>query len=104
MVVSPDAGQARALGRSRVEQPYLGLANYTANLRRLGWTDADLSGGGSDALIDALVAHGSAAQVAARLTEHLDAGADHVSIQLLTPPGAGPDEGYRELAGALGLR
>ena len=104
VVVSPDAGQARAIGRSRVEQPYLGLANYTANLRRLGWTDADLSGGGSDALIDALVAHGSAAQVAARLTEHLDAGADHVSIQLLTPPGAGPDEGYRELAGALGLR
>ncbi len=104
VVVSPDAGQARAIGRSRVQQPYLGLANYTANLRRLGWTDADLSGGGSDALIDALVAHGSAAQVAARLTEHLDAGADHVSIQLLTPPGAGPDEGYRELAGALGLR
>jgi probable F420-dependent oxidoreductase len=104
VVVSPDAGQARAIGRSRVERPYLGLANYTANLRRLGWTDADLSGGGSDALIDALVAHGSAAQVAARLSEHLDAGADHVSIQLLTPPGAGPDEGYRELAGALGLR
>jgi probable F420-dependent oxidoreductase len=104
VVVSPDAGQARAIGRSRVEQPYLGLANYTANLRRLGWTDAELSGGGSDALIDALVAHGSAAQVAARLTEHLDAGADHVSIQLLTPPGARPDEGYRELAGALGLR
>jgi probable F420-dependent oxidoreductase len=103
VLVSPDPGQARAIGRSRVEHPYLGLANYTANLRRLGWTDADLSGGGSDALIDALVAHGSAAQVAARLTEHLDAGADHVSIQLLTPPGAGPDEGYRELAGALGL-
>ena len=104
VVIGPDPGPARALGRSRVERPYLGLANYTANLRRLGWTDADLLGGGSDALIDALVAHGSAAQVAARLTEHLDAGADHVSIQLLTPPGAGPDEGYRELAGALGLR
>ena len=104
VVIGPDPGPARALGRSRVERPYLGLANYTANLRRLGWTDADLIGGGSDALIDALVAHGSAAQVAARLTEHLDAGADHVSIQLLTAPGAGPDEGYRELAGALGLR
>ena len=104
VVIGPDPGPARALGRSRVERPYLGLANYTANLRRLGWTDADLIGGGSDALIDALVAHGSATQVAARLTEHLDAGADHVSIQLLTAPGAGPDEGYRELAGALGLR
>jgi hypothetical protein len=87
-----------------VEKPYLGLANYTANLRRLGWTDADLSGGGSDALIDALVAHGSAAQVVARLTEHLDAGADHVSIQLLTAPGADPADGYRELAQAIGLR
>ena len=100
----PDAVQARAIGRSRVEKPYLGLANYTANLRRLGWTDADLSGGGSDALIDALVAHGSAAQVVARLTEHLDAGADHVSIQLLTAPGADPASGYRELAQAIGLR
>ncbi len=104
VVLGTDPGQARALGRSRVEKPYLGLANYTANLRRLGWSDADLSGGGSDALIDALVAHGSAAQVVARLTEHLDAGADHVSIQLVTAPGAGPADGYRELAQAIGLR
>jgi probable F420-dependent oxidoreductase len=103
-VLSTDPGQARAIGRSRVEKPYLGLANYTANLRRLGWTDTDLSGGGSDALIDALVAHGSAAQVVARLTEHLDAGADHVSIQLVTEPGADPAGGYRELAEAIKLR
>jgi probable F420-dependent oxidoreductase len=102
-VLGTDPGPARAIGRSRVEKPYLGLANYTANLRRLGWTDADLSGGGSDALIDALVAHGSAAQVVARLTEHLDAGADHVSIQLLTTPGVGPAGGYRELAQTIGL-
>jgi hypothetical protein len=87
-----------------VEKPYLGLANYTANLRRLGWTDADLAGGGSDALIDALVAHGNAAQVVARLAEHLDAGADHVSIQLVTEPGADPAGGYRELAEAIKLR
>jgi probable F420-dependent oxidoreductase len=104
VVLATDPGQARAIGRPRVEKPYLGLANYTANLRRLGWTDADLSDGGSDALIDALVAHGSAAQVAARLTEHLDAGADHVSIQLLTAPGADLAGGYRELAQAVGLR
>jgi len=103
VVLRTDPVQARAIGRPRVEKPYLGLANYTANLRRLGWTDADLSGGGSDALVDALVAHGSAAEVVARLTEHLDAGADHVSIQLLTAPGADPDGGYRELAQALGL-
>jgi probable F420-dependent oxidoreductase len=104
VVLATDPGQARAIGRPRVEKPYLGLVNYTANLRRLGWTDADLSGGGSDALIDALVAHGRADQVAARLTEHLDAGADHVSIQLLTAPGADPAGGYRELAQGLGLR
>jgi probable F420-dependent oxidoreductase len=104
VVIGTDPVQARAIGRPRVEKPYLGLANYTANLRRLGWTDADLSGGGSDALIDALVAHGSAAQVVAHLTEHLDAGADHVSIQLLTPPGGGPADGYRELAGTIQAR
>ena len=103
VVLSTDPGQARAIGRPRVEKPYLGLANYTANLRRLGWTDEDLSGGGSDALIDALVAHGSPAQVAARLSGHLGAGADHVSIQLLTAPGADPAAGYRELAQALRL-
>lgn len=104
VVLDTDPGQARTIGRPRVERPYLGLANYTANLRRLGWTDADLSGGGSDALIDALVAHGSGAQVAARLTGHLDAGADHVSIQVLTASGADPADGYRELAQAIGLR
>jgi probable F420-dependent oxidoreductase len=104
VVIGTDPERARATGRSRVEKPYLGLANYTANLRRLGWTDADLSGGGSDALIDALAVHGSAAQVVTRLTEHLDAGADHVSIQLLTEPGADPAGGYRELAGAIGRR
>src|ERR1039457_7350250 len=79
VVISTDPAQARAIGRPRVEKPYLGLANYTANLRRLGWTDADLSGGGSDALIDALVAHGTADEVAVQLTGHFDAGADYVA-------------------------
>ena len=103
VVLDADPDRARAIGRPRVRNPYLGLVNYTSNLRRLGWTDADLSGGGSDALIDALVAHGTAGQVAARLTEHLDAGADHVAIQLLTADGADPLAGYRELAQALAL-
>ncbi len=88
----------------RVKTPYLGLVNYTSNLRRLGWTDADLADGGSDALIDALVAHGDATRVAAQLGEFLDAGADHVCVQLLH---SGADEdplpGYRDLAAALGL-
>jgi probable F420-dependent oxidoreductase len=102
-VLDTDPQRARALGRARVRSPYLGLVNYTSNLRRLGWSDADLAGGGSDALIDALVAHGGPSQVAAQLTRHLDAGADHVCIQLVTEPGADPIEGYRALAPALGL-
>jgi probable F420-dependent oxidoreductase len=104
VVLDADVTRARALGRDRVRNPYLGLVNYTSNLRRLGWTDADLAGGGSDALVDALVAHGTADQVAARLREHLDAGADHVAIQLLTEGDADPRPGYTELASALGLR
>jgi probable F420-dependent oxidoreductase len=103
VVLDTDPARARALGRARVQTPYLGLVNYTSNLRRLGWGDADLSDGGSDALIDALVAHGSADQVAALLRQHLDAGADHVVIQLLTEPEADPVPGYRDLARALGL-
>jgi probable F420-dependent oxidoreductase len=103
VVVDTDPQRGRALGARRVRTPYLGLVNYTSNLRRLGFTAEDLANGGSDRLIDALVAHGSAEQVAAQLTEHLDAGADHVCIQLLTEADADPGPQYAELAGALGL-
>ena len=103
VVLSTDQDRARALGRTRVQRPYLGLVNYTSNLRRLGWSEADLSGGGSDALIDALVAHGSPAEIAAQLTRHLDAGADHVCLQLITEESADPLPSYRALAPALGL-
>jgi probable F420-dependent oxidoreductase len=103
VVLESDPERARAIGRPRVQNPYLGLVSYTSNLRRLGWGDDDLSGGGSDALIDALVAHGRAGQVAARLGEHAQAGADHVCVQLLTAPGADPMDGYGELARALAL-
>jgi probable F420-dependent oxidoreductase len=103
VVLDTDLARARALGRSRVRTPYLGLVNYTSNLRRLGWAAEDLSGAGSDALIDALVAHGSPAQAAGQLARHLDAGADHVCIQLITEEGADPLPGYAALAPALGL-
>jgi probable F420-dependent oxidoreductase len=103
VVLEEDPERARAIGRPAVQNPYLGLVNYTANLRRLGWTDDDLSGGGSDALIDALVGHGGPGRVVARLDEHLQAGADHVAVQLLTAPGGDPRPGYRELARALQL-
>lgn len=101
VVLDADLARARSLGRNRVANPYLGLVNYTSNLRRLGFTDEDLANGGSDALVDALVAHGTVAQVAAQLGSHLDAGADHVCIQLLTD--GDPVPGYAELASALGL-
>ncbi|HEV3068761.1 MAG TPA: LLM class F420-dependent oxidoreductase, partial [Streptosporangiaceae bacterium] len=97
VVLDTDLARARALGRSRVRTPYLGLVNYTSNLRRLGWAAEDLSGAGSDALIDALVAHGSPAQAAGQLARHLDAGADHVCIQLITEEGADPLPGYAAL-------
>jgi probable F420-dependent oxidoreductase len=102
VVLDTDPDTARALGRTRVH-PHLGLVNYTSNLRRLGWTDDDLSGSGSDALIDALVAHGTPAEIAAQLTRHLDAGADHVCLHLITEEGTDPLPGYRALAPALGL-
>ena len=103
VVLDPDPSSARELGSRRVRTPYLGLVDYTSNLRRLGYTDADLSGGGSDRLVDALVAHGTAEQVAAQLAEHLDAGADHVCVQLLTRGDADPVPLYAGLARALGL-
>jgi probable F420-dependent oxidoreductase len=107
-VIDTNEARARALGRKRVSNPYLHLVNYTSNLRRLGYTDEDLAvaastDGGSDRLIDALVAHGSPDQVAARLTAHLEAGADHVCIQLLTETDSDPLPGYTQLASALGL-
>ena len=100
VVLETDPERARAIGRPAVRRPYLGLTNYVSNLRRLGWTDADLADGGSDALIDALVVHGDAEALARGVTAHLDAGADHVAVQVLGPD---PRPALRALAGALGL-
>ena len=83
-----------------MQKPYLGLANYLASLRRLGWTDADFADGGSDALVDALAVHGDAAAIARGVTAHLEAGADHVAVQVLNPD---PLPALRELAGQLQL-
>ena len=102
-VLETDPQRARAIGRPRVQRPYLGLVNYTSNLRRLGWSEEDLSDGGSDALIDALVAWGTGDEVAAKLSEHLEAGADHVAVQLLADSDDELTDGYRRLAEALGL-
>jgi probable F420-dependent oxidoreductase len=74
-----DAGAAQARDYAKF---YLRLPNYTGNLRRFGYTDADIEGSGSDRLMSDVVPHGPAASLA-RITEHLDAGADHVVVQLL---------------------
>ncbi|OMC37952.1 LLM class F420-dependent oxidoreductase [Mycobacterium sp. GA-1841] len=84
VVLESDAARARALARPRIKHPYLGLVNYRNNLLRLGFTDADLSGDGSDRLIDALAVHGEPSDIARGLRAHLDAGADHVQIQLVS--------------------
>ncbi|MDQ3293535.1 MAG: TIGR03620 family F420-dependent LLM class oxidoreductase [Actinomycetota bacterium] len=101
VVVSTDPETARAAARSHMAI-YLGLPNYTNNLRRLGWGDDDLGGGGSDALVDAIVAWGSVDAITERVKAQLDAGADHVCIQVLsTDPTHLPLLEWRELAPAL---
>jgi probable F420-dependent oxidoreductase len=86
-----DAGRARAVARTSM-QIYLGLPNYQNNLKWLGFSDADLADGGSDRLVDAIVAWGDEAAIARRIQAHHDAGADHVCIQPLRPDGQpGPD-------------
>ncbi|MGW6331598.1 LLM class F420-dependent oxidoreductase [Nocardia rhamnosiphila] len=82
LVLDTDPDRARATGRTVVEM-YLGLRNYTTNLRRLGFTDEDLATPGSDRLLDALAVHGSADQVAAQVRRHIEAGADHLALQVL---------------------
>ncbi|HEY2270169.1 MAG TPA: TIGR03620 family F420-dependent LLM class oxidoreductase [Streptosporangiaceae bacterium] len=97
VIVSTDAGHARDF----VASPYLGLRNYVSNLLRHGFSPADTAGRGSDRLIDALVLHGTPQTIAAGLTAHLEAGADHVAVQVLADPGHDPMPGYRQLAKAL---
>ena len=99
VVVTDDADQARSIGRPALQHPYLGLRNYTDNLQRHGFTEDDVSGAGSDRLVDALVAHGSPEAIYRRLDEHLTAGADHVGIQVLTGEhDASPMPAFRALA------
>ncbi|CAA0117657.1 Uncharacterised protein [Mycolicibacterium vanbaalenii] len=101
VVLTDDAEAARKIGRETVDF-YLDLSNYLNNWKRLGFTDEDLIKPGTDRFIDAVVAHGSPDEIAARLLEHHAAGADHVAIQVL----GGSDEllsTLEELAGPLGL-
>jgi probable F420-dependent oxidoreductase len=102
VVLSTDVEEARAVGRGYLEQ-YLNLTNALINFRRLGFGDDDVAKPGSDRLVDAVVAHGTADAIAARLKQHLDAGADHVPVQVLTSPEK-LVPALAELAGPLGLQ
>jgi probable F420-dependent oxidoreductase len=101
-ILTTDADKARQVGRGALDI-YLNLQNYLNSWKRLGFTDEDVAKPGSDRLVDAVVAYGTPEAIAARLTEHLDAGADHVPVQVLTSSdklvGA-----LAALAGPLGLK
>jgi probable F420-dependent oxidoreductase len=104
VVLDTDADRARAAARAHIEL-YLGLPNYTGNLRRLGFTDDDFRDGGSDRLIDATFAWGDVGVIRQRVTAHQDAGADQVVLQVVTADQAPlPRSQWRELADGLELR
>jgi probable F420-dependent oxidoreductase len=91
----PESGRAKAREYAAL---YLQLTNYTRNLLLFGFTEQDLTNGGSDRLIDAVIPHGSAETVAEAVHAHIEAGADHVCLQ---PKGGDSVEDYRALAAAL---
>jgi probable F420-dependent oxidoreductase len=103
VVLDEDPASARETARNHT-RIYTGLPNYSRNLERFGLEEADMVDGGSDRLVDTIVAWGSLEQVVARVQAHLDAGADHVCIQVITRDAAElPWASWEALAGAFGL-
>ena len=100
VVVETDPTEARRIARAGMKI-YLGLPNYFNNLARIGFTEDDWTNGGSDRLVDAIVAWGTPEQIAARVKQHHDAGADHVCVQVLQDGMAMPEKQWRALAPAL---
>ena len=100
-VLDTDADSARAVARESMAR-YLQAPNYINNLKRLGFEQSDIDGGPgggpSDRLVDAIVVWGTPEQVAARVREHFDAGADHVCLQVLADSPDAIVEGWRILA------
>jgi probable F420-dependent oxidoreductase len=99
VVVEADPDRAREIAREYAAS-YLRLSNYTSNLLRFGITEADIGGGGSNRLIDAVIPHGPPEAIAEVVHAHWEAGADHVCLQ---PLGHGPEplDDYRALARVL---
>jgi probable F420-dependent oxidoreductase len=101
VLVETDITRAREIGRAHTAI-YVVLPNYQANLRRMGFEDADFADGGSDRLVDAIVAWGDETTIARRVGEQFDAGADHVCVQPLTAERRSvPANQWRTLAPAL---
>jgi probable F420-dependent oxidoreductase len=101
VVLEAAADRARAIARGHT-QHYLRLPNYVNNLRRLGYTEEDVTGGGSDRLVDDIVAWGDLDLVTARIRAHFEAGADHVCVQVIAEDQrALPMKEWRALAAQL---
>jgi probable F420-dependent oxidoreductase len=99
VVLEADPDEARRLGREYAER-YLAMTNYRNSMLRLGFEPAELENGGSDRLVDAVVAWGDLDAIAARVSAHLEAGADHVLVQPL-PSGTFRLDQLRTLAPVL---
>jgi probable F420-dependent oxidoreductase len=102
VVLNTDPTAARVTARKGMKI-YLGLPNYANNLKRFGFEDSDFADGGSDRLVDAITAWGTPAQIADRVQQHIDAGADHVCIQVLRDDSAMPETEWAQLAAELKL-
>jgi probable F420-dependent oxidoreductase len=101
VVLSEDAAAARATARRHMKR-YLELDNYANNLRRIGWAESDLAEGGSDKLVDAIVAWGGAGAIKSRIDEHKKRGADHVCLQVLrVDPSGSPTAELERIAKAV---
>jgi probable F420-dependent oxidoreductase len=100
-VLTNDRAEGLAIARAFAKN-YLALPNYANNLRRMGWSEADVDGEGSERLIDAVIAVGDVDAIVSRVRTQLEAGADHVCVQLRRERAADPAlEAHRELAAAL---
>jgi probable F420-dependent oxidoreductase len=100
VVLETDPERARAIAREHLSG-YLELPNYVNNWLRAGYSDEDVSGGGSDRLVDDLVAWGDARQVADRINAQYSAGADHVCVQVLGGGTPVPVAQWRAIAAAV---
>jgi probable F420-dependent oxidoreductase len=100
VLAETDPARARRIGRAWLGR-YLEMTNYRNNLLRLGFGTPDFAGGGSDRLVDAMIAWGDAAAIRRRIDEHWAAGADHVCIQTLNPNEATPGLPDERLLAAL---